>query len=41
MFLENVPGHLSLGFDQVAADLEGLGYEVAAGLFSAVMQNSA
>lgn len=35
VFLENVSGHLSLGFDQVASDLEGLGYEVAAGLFSA------
>ena len=35
VFLENVPGHLSLGFDKVAADLESLGYEVAAGLFTA------
>jgi DNA (cytosine-5)-methyltransferase 1 len=35
VFLENVPGHLSLGFDQVARDLEGLGYGVAAGLFTA------
>jgi DNA (cytosine-5)-methyltransferase 1 len=35
VFLENVSGHLSLGFEQVATDLEGLGYEVAAGLFSA------
>lgn len=35
VFLENVSGHLSLGFDQVASDLEGLGYEVAAGLFTA------
>ena len=35
VFLENVPGHLSLGFDQVVYDLETLGYQVAAGLFSA------
>ena len=35
VFLENVPGHLSLGFGEVAGDLESLGYEVAAGLFTA------
>lgn len=35
VFLENVAGHLSLGFDRVVADLHGLGYEVAAGLFTA------
>lgn len=35
VFLENVPGHLSLGFDQVCADLHGMGYRVAAGIFSA------
>jgi DNA (cytosine-5)-methyltransferase 1 len=35
VFLENVPGHLSLGFGEVAEDLESLGYQVAAGLFSA------
>lgn len=35
VFLENVPGHLSLGFPDVAADLSELGYEVAAGIFSA------
>lgn len=34
-FFENVAGHLNLGFDTVRADLEGLGYEVAAGLFTA------
>lgn len=34
-FFENVPGHLTRGFDCVHADLEGLGYRVAAGLFSA------
>lgn len=35
LFCENVPGHLSRGFEQVCSDLEGLGYRVAAGLFSA------
>jgi len=35
VFLENVAGHLSLGFDTVASDLQKLGYEVAAGLFTA------
>jgi len=35
VFLENVPGHFSPGFAQVAADLESMGYEVAAGLFTA------
>ena len=34
-FFENVPGHLTLGADSVVADLQGLGYRVAAGLFSA------
>src|SRR5690606_28062575 len=34
-FFENVPGHLSLGFEQVHDDLAGLGYCVAAGLFRA------
>ena len=33
VFLENVPGHLSLGFEQVARDLQAMGYGVAAGLF--------
>jgi DNA (cytosine-5)-methyltransferase 1 len=33
--LENVPGHLSLGFDVVRADLQRMGYRVAAGLVSA------
>ena len=35
VFFENVAGHLTLGFDVVRADLERLGYRVAAGLFSA------
>lgn len=35
VFFENVSGHLTLGFDAVRADLERLGYRVAAGLFSA------
>jgi DNA (cytosine-5)-methyltransferase 1 len=35
VFLENVPGHLRLGFDDVRRDLEGQGYRVAAGLFGA------
>jgi len=35
LFLENVPGHLSLGFDTVVSDLEALDYQVAAGLFTA------
>ena len=34
VFLENVPGHLSLGFEQVACDLQAMGYAVAAGLFT-------
>ncbi len=34
-FFENVGGHLSLGFEEVVQDLEGLGYRVAAGLFTA------
>lgn len=35
VFAENVAGHLSLGAEQVIANLQGLGYEVAAGLFTA------
>ena len=35
VFVENVSGHLTLGFDAVRSDLERLGYRVAAGLFSA------
>lgn len=35
VFCENVPGHLSLGFEQVCADLQDLGYGIEAGLFSA------
>lgn len=34
-FFENVQGHLSLGFETVANDLQGMGFAVAAGLFSA------
>ena len=34
-FFENVSGHLVLGFDTVAEDLERLGYRVAAGVFTA------
>lgn len=35
VFFENVSGHLTLGFDTVCQDLERLGFNVAAGLFSA------
>ncbi len=34
-FFENVAGHLSLGFEEVAQSLRGLGYKVEAGLFTA------
>ncbi|QDU33782.1 Modification methylase AplI [Poriferisphaera corsica] len=34
-FFENVPGHTSLGFDQVGSQLQRLGYRIEAGLFSA------
>ncbi len=34
-FFENVAGHLSIGFDSVVRDLDGLGYRVEAGLFTA------
>ncbi|MCM0018489.1 MAG: DNA cytosine methyltransferase [Tagaea sp.] len=34
VFVENVAGHLSLGFEVVCRDLQGLGFRVAAGLFS-------
>lgn len=34
-FFENVSGHLTLGFDAVADDLERLGYRLAVGLFTA------
>jgi DNA (cytosine-5)-methyltransferase 1 len=34
-FFENVAGHLSLGFEAVANDLQEMGYRVAAGLFTA------
>ena len=35
-FFENVEGHISLGLREVIADLEGLGYSTAWGIFSAV-----
>lgn len=35
VFLENVAGHLSLGFDVVWGDLRRMGYRVTAGLFTA------
>lgn len=35
VFLENVANHLRLGFPDVGADLQQLGYRFAAGLFSA------
>lgn len=34
-FFENVIGHLSLGFRDVAGELQGMGYRVAAGVVSA------
>lgn len=34
-FFENVPGHLSLGYEQVRRELCQLGYEVKEGIFSA------
>ncbi len=35
VFLENVGGHLRLGFEQVGDELRAMGYRVAAGLFTA------
>jgi len=35
LFFENVAGHLSLGADTVFAEIERMGYEIAAGLFTA------
>lgn len=35
VFLENVAGHVSLGFETVADDLQRLGFRLAAGLFTA------
>ncbi|OWJ89432.1 DNA methyltransferase [Paracoccus yeei] len=35
VFLENVPGHVTLGLETVLRELWGLGYTPAAGLFSA------
>ena len=35
VLLENVPGHLSLGFDTVWQELQEMGYRVEAGLYSA------
>ena len=34
-FFENVSNHLTLGFDEVRAELQGMGYGVEAGLFAA------
>jgi site-specific DNA-cytosine methylase len=34
-FLENVAGHLQIGFDSVVRDLDAMGYRVEAGLFTA------
>lgn len=34
-FFENVSGHLSAGFGDVVRDLQGMGFAVASGLFSA------
>lgn len=34
-FFENVIGHLTLGFEEVKAELELMGYEVEAGIYSA------
>ncbi|MCW1842317.1 DNA cytosine methyltransferase [Prosthecomicrobium hirschii] len=34
VFIENVQGHLDLGFDVVAGELQGLGYRLQAGVFS-------
>jgi DNA (cytosine-5)-methyltransferase 1 len=36
VFCENVAGHLSLGFEKVVSDMEGMGYRVAAGVFPAL-----
>lgn len=35
LILENVQGHVTMGLDTVITDLDALGYEIAAGLFSA------
>jgi len=35
VFGENVPGHINLGYREVRSDLEGLGYTVEEGIFSA------
>lgn len=35
VFFENVAGHVTLGFSDVRRELEGLGYRVTAGLFTA------
>lgn len=34
-FFENVPGHLTMGFDEVYRDLSEMGYYVEAGIYSA------
>ena len=35
VFLENVEGHITLGLEEVRANLLGMGYRVSAGIFSA------
>lgn len=35
VFLENVKGHIDLGFPEVGRELQAMGYDVKAGLFSA------
>jgi DNA (cytosine-5)-methyltransferase 1 len=35
VFLENVENHLRVGFEQVARELRGMGYQLEAGIFSA------
>lgn len=34
-FFENVPGHINIGYREVRSDLEGIGYTVKEGIFSA------
>lgn len=35
VFIENVPNHINTGFNVVAGDLEAMGFQVAAGLYTA------
>lgn len=35
LFLENVPNHLNIGFNEIKQSLEDIGYSVTAGLFTA------